>query len=116
MAHQHSCFSCLAIAASARHTETCSLLILTFHFSGDHDISIPWIATLGWIESLGVSVFDAWRAWYHDGQIAGYQVKFMNDHFRLTYVTVKGAGHTAPEYKPKESLAMIDRYLARYPI
>ncbi|KAK4784074.1 hypothetical protein SAY86_018442 [Trapa natans] len=85
-------------------------------YSGDHDISVPWIATLGWIESLGVSVFDAWRAWYNDGQIAGYQVKFMNDHFRLTYVTIKGAGHTAPEYKPKEALAMFNRYLARYPI
>ncbi|OWM79147.1 hypothetical protein CDL15_Pgr003318 [Punica granatum] len=85
-------------------------------YSGDHDISRPWIGTLGWIKSLGVAVFDQWRAWYLDGQIAGYQVKFMNDHFRLTYVTVKGAGHTAPEYKPKQTLAMFDRFLARYPI
>lgn len=85
-------------------------------YSGDHDISVPWIGTLSWIKSLGVAVFDEWRAWYVDGQIAGYQVKFMNDHFRLTYVTVKGAGHTAPEYKHKETLAMFDRFLARYPI
>ncbi|KAG6710819.1 hypothetical protein I3843_05G020200 [Carya illinoinensis] len=85
-------------------------------YSGDHDISVPYIATLAWIKSLGVPVFDQWRPWFVEGQIAGYQVKFMNDHYRLTYVTLKGAGHTAPEYKHKESLAMVDRFFARYPI
>ncbi|KAB1208311.1 Serine carboxypeptidase-like 18 [Morella rubra] len=83
-------------------------------YSGDHDISVPYIATLAWIKALGVAVFDEWRPWFVDGQIAGYQVKFMNDHYRLTYVT--GAGHTAPEYKHKETLAMVDRFFARYPI
>ncbi|XP_075659627.1 serine carboxypeptidase-like 18 [Castanea sativa] len=85
-------------------------------YSGDHDISVPWVATYAWIKALGVDVFDEWRPWYLDGQIAGYQVKFMNDKYRLTYVTVKGAGHTAPEYKHKETLAMVDRFFARYPI
>ncbi|GKV26512.1 hypothetical protein SLEP1_g35800 [Rubroshorea leprosula] len=85
-------------------------------YSGDHDISVPYVGTLKWIRSLGVPVFDQWRAWYVDGQVAGYQVKFMNSVYRLTYTTLKGAGHTAPEFKPKQSLAMVDRFFARYPI
>uniref|UniRef100_A0A5B6YR54 Putative serine carboxypeptidase-like 7 n=1 Tax=Davidia involucrata TaxID=16924 RepID=A0A5B6YR54_DAVIN len=85
-------------------------------YSGDHDISVPYIATLNWINTLGVPIFDQWRAWFVDGQIAGYQQKYMNNNYRLTYVTLKGAGHTAPEYKHKESLAMVDRFFAYYPI
>ncbi|KAG6652628.1 hypothetical protein CIPAW_05G019400, partial [Carya illinoinensis] len=68
-------------------------------YSGDHDMSIPYVGTLEWIELLDLSIKDDWRPWFVDGQIAGF---------------VQGGGHTAPEYKPKECLAMIDRWFAYY--
>ncbi|GAB4838354.1 hypothetical protein Ancab_027888 [Ancistrocladus abbreviatus] len=85
-------------------------------YSGDHDISVPYIGTLKWIKSLGVPVSNQWRAWYIDGQVAGYTMKFVNDEYQLTYATLKGSGNAAPEYTPKPALAMIDRFLAYFPM
>ncbi|GMH03075.1 hypothetical protein Nepgr_004914 [Nepenthes gracilis] len=85
-------------------------------FSGDHDISVPYIGTLKWIKSLGIPVSDQWRAWYIDGQVAGYAMKFINDEYHLAYATLKGSGNAAPEYTPNPALAMIGRFFAYYPL
>uniref|UniRef100_A0A7N1A5H7 Serine carboxypeptidase n=1 Tax=Kalanchoe fedtschenkoi TaxID=63787 RepID=A0A7N1A5H7_KALFE len=85
-------------------------------YSGDHAISVPHLATEAWIRLLEVPVSDEWRAWYVDGQVAGYQTKYKNDHYSLTYATVKGAGHNAPQYKPEAALALADRFFSFYPI
>ncbi|KAH7689852.1 Peptidase S10 serine carboxypeptidase protein [Dioscorea alata] len=67
---------------------------------GDHDLVVPHIGTQTWIRSLNYSIIDDWRSLFFGGQVAGYPNN-------LTFATIKGAGHTVPEYKPKESLAMV---------
>ncbi|CAL2279249.1 unnamed protein product [Prunus armeniaca] len=54
-------------------------------YSGDHDMNIPYVSTMGWIESLNLTVDSRWKPWFLHEQVAGL-----------------GAGHTAPEYKPEE--------------
>ncbi|XP_042972328.1 serine carboxypeptidase-like 7 isoform X2 [Carya illinoinensis] len=82
-------------------------------YSGDHDFEIPYLGTQLWIKSLNLSVVDEWRPWLVDLQVAGFTRGYSND---LTFATVKGGGHTAPEYMPKECYAMFRRWIFQEPL
>ncbi|KAI3987434.1 hypothetical protein MKX01_042438, partial [Papaver californicum] len=78
-------------------------------FSGDHDMCVPFTGSEAWTRSLGYKIVDEWRPWFFNGEVAGYTQGYDNN---LTFLTVKGAGHTIPEYKPKEAVAFFTRWLA----
>ncbi|GLT70900.1 hypothetical protein SLA2020_429520 [Shorea laevis] len=82
-------------------------------YSGDHDMCVPYTGSEAWTKSLGYKILDEWRPWTSNGQIAGYTQGY--DH-NLTFLTIKGAGHTVPEYKPKEALDFYSRFLSGKPI
>lgn len=82
-------------------------------YSGDMDLSLPFVGTQSWIRSLDYPIIDDWRSWHVDGQVAGYTRKYSKD---LTFATVKNAGHTAPEYQPKTCLAMFGRWISHEPL
>ncbi|KAK4274622.1 hypothetical protein QN277_017816 [Acacia crassicarpa] len=82
-------------------------------YSGDHDLMVPFLDTQAWIRSLNYSIVDDWRPWFTNGQVAGYTRSYSN---QMTFATVKGGGHTAPEYRPEECFAMISRWMSNLPL
>ncbi|CAJ1949339.1 unnamed protein product [Sphenostylis stenocarpa] len=82
-------------------------------YSGDHDAVVPFISTQAWIRALNYSIVEDWRPWLLEDQVAGYTRTYSN---QMTFATVKGSGHTAPEYKPDEGYAMFTRWIANKPL
>ncbi|GAB2277179.1 hypothetical protein Dimus_011886 [Dionaea muscipula] len=82
-------------------------------YSGDHDMCVPYTGTQAWTSSMGYKAIDGWRPWMVNNQVAGYLQEYEHN---FTFLTIKGAGHTVPEYKPRESLAFFRRWLNRKPI
>ncbi|KAH6834393.1 serine carboxypeptidase-like 20 [Perilla frutescens var. hirtella] len=77
-------------------------------YSGDHDMCVPFTGTQAWTQSLGYMIVEEWRPWRSNGQIAGYIQEYDNN---FTFLTIKGAGHTVPEYKPREAFDFFTRWL-----
>ncbi|XP_028084255.1 serine carboxypeptidase-like 18 isoform X3 [Camellia sinensis] len=100
----------------AYHQNLTAASLRALIYSGDHDMSVPYIGTQQWINTLNLTLSNVWRAWFVDAQVAGYVRRFTKDNYALTYATVKGAGNLAPEYKQKECYTMIDRWFAYYPL
>ncbi|KAM3369394.1 hypothetical protein ACQJBY_017344 [Aegilops geniculata] len=82
-------------------------------YSGDHDAIVPHLGTQAWVRSLGFPIVDDWRAWHLDGQSAGFTITYSNN---ITFATVKGAGHTAPQYEPERCYAMFSRWVLHQPL
>ncbi|KAF9666075.1 hypothetical protein SADUNF_Sadunf16G0191100 [Salix dunnii] len=85
-------------------------------YSGDHDMVVPYISTEKWINSLNITVDEVWRPWFVEGQVAGYTVKYTDYGFRLTFTTVKGAGHSPTLYMPRWCFKMFERWIHYYPL
>lgn len=69
------------------------------HFSGDTDGAVGTWGTKSWFNDLPVnSTSKDWRAYFFNGQTAGYVVEKDN----LTFATIHGAGHTAAQIKRPE--------------
>ncbi|XP_021624958.1 serine carboxypeptidase-like 17 isoform X1 [Manihot esculenta] len=84
--------------------------------TGDHDMIVPHIGTEKWIVSLNLTIADDWRPWFIDGQVAGYTRKYAEHGFQLTFATVKGGGHPAPEFNRRECYEMFQRWIHYYPL
>jgi hypothetical protein len=76
-------------------------------YSGDADACVPTAGTEKWTRSIGGPVVTPWQFWALDDQVAGYYVKYQ----KLSFLTVKGAGHLVPNTAPNRALRMFQMYL-----
>ena len=84
------------------------------HFSGDTDGAVPTDGTIAWIETLNRTVKAEMRPYFvkNEPTPAGY----ITEYDGLTFATVHGAGHMAPQFKPKETFHLIFNWINRTPI
>lgn len=77
-------------------------------FSGDTDGRIPVTATRYTLRKLGLNTVQEWKPWYSRQEVGGWTIGYEG----LMYVTVRGAGHQVPTFKPKEALELVRHFLS----
>jgi serine carboxypeptidase-like clade 1 len=86
-------------------------------YNGDTDPAITSFATQNWTSHLGFDEISHWRPWTIDGcqQMGGYVEQYEGN---FDFLTIRGAGHMVPTYKPAASFAFLKAWLQdeEYPI
>lgn len=83
-------------------------------YSGDSDACVPYVGTEAWTRGLNFTVTNDWHQWLskpdevHSIVKAGYAVTF--DKFQ--FITINGAGHMVPQYKPAFAQTMFEKFLS----
>ncbi|OVA09287.1 Peptidase S10 [Macleaya cordata] len=77
-------------------------------YSGDVDGRIPVTSTRYTLNKLGLKTKEDWTPWYNHHEVGGWTIIYDG----LTFVTVRGAGHQVPTFKPEQALQLIKHYLA----
>ncbi|XP_043715229.1 serine carboxypeptidase-like 35 [Telopea speciosissima] len=78
-------------------------------YSGDTDGRVPVTSTKNSLNELRIPIKEAWRAWFHRRQVAGWVVTYEGG---LTFATVRGAGHQVPVLKPDQALFLFSNFLS----
>jgi len=91
--------------------------VLIYH--GDTDMACDYIQGQWAMDETGFPIQDAWVPWSvsdEEGpQTAGWMTTYTvppSPHGSLTFITIKGAGHMTPQWKPAESYAFFTRFLS----
>ncbi|KAN0064295.1 hypothetical protein ACQY0O_002481 [Thecaphora frezii] len=87
-------------------------------YVGELDFICSWIGNKRWVEALQWSGAEDWHKaksylWRVNGEVAG---ETQSAHGRLTWATVRDAGHMVPYDQPDRALALLNRWLDGEPL
>ena len=91
-------------------------------YDGMEDGCVPYNGVEDWTGALGFPVEESWRPWFGDTDAgglrvaAGYVTTYGGGAQDFRFVTVKGAGHEVPTFKPAAAYDMFTRFLAAKPL
>ncbi|GFP83025.1 serine carboxypeptidase-like 34 [Phtheirospermum japonicum] len=78
-------------------------------FSGDTDGRVPVTGTRYGLKKLGLRIERDWTPWYtNNQQVGGWTVEYES---KLRLVTIRGAGHEVPQFKPRQALQLLRHFL-----
>jgi len=79
-------------------------------YNGDADPSLNSFRGENFTRGIGLQEIEAWRPWTADGKMrmGGYVTRYEGN---LDYLTIRGAGHMVPEYKPQAASAFLSSWL-----
>jgi len=80
-------------------------------YNGDTDMACNFIGDEWGVDQLARQMLEARRTWHVQGQVAGFVENYLN----ITYLTVKGAGHMVPQWKPVQALQMFQSFINNTP-
>eukprot|EP00245_Coleochaete_scutata_P013321 TRINITY_DN5385_c0_g4_i1.p1 TRINITY_DN5385_c0_g4~~TRINITY_DN5385_c0_g4_i1.p1 ORF type:complete len:456 (-),score=57.11 TRINITY_DN5385_c0_g4_i1:283-1629(-) len=82
-------------------------------YSGDTDANVPFTGTKRWLAKLRMNVVRPFYPWYTSAaQVGGWCVVYK----KLTFATVRGAGHLVPYFKPGPALELFTHFLQNKPL
>ncbi|KAI6659293.1 hypothetical protein LOD99_14964 [Oopsacas minuta] len=81
-------------------------------YSGDVDAAVPWLGTLLWIKDLEkdgtINLVEDWNPWYGSTvQVGGFTLQYD----KMTFKTVRDAGHQVPSSQPRRAYDMLNDFL-----
>ena len=91
-----------------KHLKDLHILIM----SGTADAICGTVGTQKWIEQLNIREVDMWKQYKINKGPAGYISKYKGEgKKRFTFITVNGAGHEIPLYKPEVAYTIMKKFI-----
>eukprot|EP00913_Durusdinium_trenchii_P026708 g25057.t1 len=80
-------------------------------YNGDADPGLNSFYAQNWTTAVGIPEVQSWRPWTRDGKMkmGGYATRYEHD---FDFLTIRGAGHMVPEFKPEAAFVMMSSFLS----